>query len=52
MQDFKADTHIDALGCKANNYERDGLRAVAHFGGKGGLKNMGEPKASATQVMS
>ena len=32
------DKTIDALGDKAATYSRDGLRAVAHLGGKGGMK--------------
>ena len=28
----------DALGDKASEYSRDGLRAVAHLGGKAGMK--------------
>ena len=31
------DKSIDALGDKAATYSRDGLRAVAHLGGKGGM---------------
>ena len=54
MKDFKADADlqdriaawhvtdideaIDAIGDKANSYDRDGLRAVAHLGGIGGMK--------------
>ena len=32
------DKAIDALGNVARNYDRDGLRAVAHLGGKGGMR--------------
>ena len=32
------DEAIDALGDKASGYSRDGLRAVAHLGGKAGMK--------------
>lgn len=32
------DEAIDALGNKASEYSRDGLRAVAHLGGKAGMK--------------
>ena len=32
------DEAIDALGDKASEYSRDGLRAVAHLGGKAGMK--------------
>jgi hypothetical protein len=31
------DKAIDALGDKTSQYNRDGLRAVAHLGGKGGM---------------
>jgi len=32
------DEAIDALGDAAKGYDRDGLRSVAHLGGKGGMK--------------
>ena len=32
------DEAIDALGDKASGYSRDGLPAVAHLGGKAGMK--------------
>ena len=32
------DKAIDALGDKASEYSRDGLRAVAYLGGKAGMK--------------
>ena len=32
------DKAIDALGDAAKSYDRDGLRSVAHLGGKGGMK--------------
>ena len=32
------DKAIDALGDAAKGYDRDGLRSVAHLGGKGGMK--------------
>jgi hypothetical protein len=32
------DKSIDALGHAAKSYDRDGLRSVAHLGGKGGMK--------------
>ena len=32
------DKAIDALGDVAADYDRDGLRAVAHLGGKSGMK--------------
>ena len=32
------DTAIDALGNEVAGYDRDGLRAVAHLGGVGGMK--------------
>ena len=54
MKDFKADADlqdrvaawhvtdideaIDAIGDKANSYDRYGLRAVAHLGGKSGMQ--------------
>ncbi|MDC0491250.1 hypothetical protein OAN81_08445 [Paracoccaceae bacterium] len=45
LQDKVADWHIkdidkaiDALGINTDGYDRDGLRAVAHLGGKGGMK--------------
>ena len=36
LQDI--DKAIDALGDAAKGYDRDGLRSVAHLGGKGGMK--------------
>ena len=33
------DNAIDALGDEAAGYDRDGLRAVAHLGGAGGMKH-------------
>ena len=45
LQDEVAEWHIadidkaiDALGDAAKGYDRDGLRSVAHLGGKGGMK--------------
>ena len=45
LQDAVAEWHIadidkaiDALGDEATGYDRDGLRAVAHLGGVGGMK--------------
>jgi hypothetical protein len=45
LQDKVADWHIkdidkaiDVLGINTDGYDRDGLRAVAHLGGKGGMK--------------
>ena len=32
------DKAIDALGDEAKGYDRDGLRSIAHLGGKGGMK--------------
>ena len=32
------DKTIDGLGINTNGYNRDGLRAVAHLGGKHGMK--------------
>ena len=32
------DQEIDALGDAAKGYDRDGLRSVAHLGGKGGMR--------------
>jgi hypothetical protein len=40
------DKAIDALGDKAAQYNRDGLRAVAHLGGKGGMKKHVHSKGS------
>ena len=33
------DNAIDGLGLNTDGYDRDGLRAVAHLGGIGGMKN-------------
>ena len=38
------DKAIDALGDDAANYDRDGLRAVAHLGGKSGMKKFVQSK--------
>ena len=38
------DKAIDALGDKASEYRRDGLRAVAHLGGKAGMKKFVQSK--------
>ena len=35
---------IDALGDVAAEYDRDGLRAVAHLGGKSGMKKFVQSK--------
>ena len=32
------DKTIDGLGLNTDGYNRDGLRAVAHLGGKGGMR--------------
>ena len=32
-------SEIDKLGDKAKGYDRDGLKAVAHLGGIGGMKS-------------
>ena len=40
------DKTIDALGDKASQYNRDGLRAVAHLGGTGGMKKYVKSKGS------
>ena len=32
------DEAVDTLGDEASGYSRDGLRAVAHLGGKAGMK--------------
>ena len=40
------DKAIDALGDKTSQYNRDGLRAVAHLGGKGGMKKYVQLKGS------
>ena len=34
------DKTIDGLGLNTDGYDRDGLRAVAHLGGKGGMKQV------------
>ena len=38
------DNAIDALGDAAADYDRDGLRAVAHLGGKSGMKRFVQSK--------
>ena len=38
------DKAIDALGDDAADYDRDGLRAVAHLGGKSGMKKFVQSK--------
>ena len=38
------DEAIDALGDKSSEYSRDGLRAVAHLGGKAGMKKFVQSK--------
>jgi hypothetical protein len=38
------DKAIDALGDEAADYDRDGLRAVAHIGGKVGMKKFVQRK--------
>ena len=38
------DKAIDALGDAATDYDRDGLRAVAHLGGKSGIKKFVQSK--------
>ena len=38
------DKAIDALGDEAADYDRDGLRAVAHLGGKSGMKRFVQSK--------
>ena len=38
------DKAIDALGDVAADYDRDGLRAVAHLGGKSGMKKFVQSK--------
>jgi len=40
------DKAIDALGDAAKGYERDGLRSVAHLGGKSGMAKYGKSKGS------
>ena len=40
------DKAIDALGDAAKGYERDGLRSVAHLGGKSGMKKYVQSKGS------
>ena len=65
MQDFKADPDfqdivslwhvadfdaaIDALDDKANSYDRGGIRAVTHLGGKAGLKKYVQNKGEYNQ---
>ena len=51
LQDKVAEWHIadldkaiDALGDDAADYDRDGLRAVAHLGGKSGMKKFVQSK--------
>ena len=51
LQDQVAEWHIadldkaiDALGDSATEYDRDGLRAVAHLGGKSGMKKFVQSK--------
>ena len=51
LQDAVAEWHIadidkaiDALGDAAADYDRDGLRAVAHLGGKSGMKKFVQSK--------
>ena len=39
------DKAIDALGDDAADYDRDGLRAVAHLGGKSGMKKFVQSKS-------
>ena len=53
LQDKVAEWHIadvdkaiDALGDAAADYDRDGLRAVAHLGGKSGMKKFVQSKGS------
>ena len=38
------DEAIDALGDEAADYDRDGLRAVAHLGGKSSMKKFVQSK--------
>ena len=40
------DKAIDALGDAAKGYERDGLRSVAHLGGKSGMAKYVKSKGS------
>ena len=40
------DKAIDGLGLNTDGYDRDGLRAVAHLGGKGGMKKYVQSKGS------
>ena len=53
LQDKVAEWHIadldkaiDALGDAAADYDRDGLRAVAHLGGKSGMKKFVQSKGA------
>lgn len=41
------DRYIDQLGDLAKGYDRDGLRAIAHLGGKEGMKKWLESKGKA-----
>ena len=41
------DRYIDQLGDLAKGYDRDGLRAIAHLGGKEGMKRWLESKGKA-----
>ena len=40
------DKTIDGLGLNTDCYDRDGLRAVAHLGGKSGMKKYVQSKGS------
>jgi len=40
------DKTIDGLGLNTDGYDRDGLRAVAHLGGKSGMKKFVQSKGS------
>ena len=44
------DKAIDALGGEAADYDRDGLRAVAHLGGKSGMKQFVRSKGQNNPV--
>ena len=41
------DKYINKLGDLAKGYDRDGLRAVAHLGGKGGMRKWIESKGKS-----
>ena len=46
------DKTIDGLGLNTDGYDRDGLRAVAHLGGKSGMKQFVQLQVSTIRLMS